>query len=274
MKSKLLFVLSALVFISVTGCATKGIHPQAVFDDYHKNNSIGQYKCANGIAEKSCFRYAYDDYMNKGDIEKATIERNHHIENLINGIDVYYYYKRGALINGEAGVETATDIATYLSSATATLIKDTDVKSMLAALTGVIVAGKSSFDKNFLLSNSAHAIALKMDALRSSKYADIMKKKNEFSANQYSLDEAIKDIYEYYIDSTIVGAALSIAKDAGIEKKAAEDKQSKNIQDKETENKAKEALYQKCIDGKITGAATDKNVVSSCKQAIYDKDVK
>lgn len=193
---------------------------------------------------------------------RARNERNYHIDNLVNGIDVYYYNHRSILVGGDAAVDTVMDVGTYVSSASATLIKAADTKSMLAALTGVIAATKNSVDKNFFLNNSAHAIALKMDAMRAVAYNDI-KKNRELPIEKYSLDEAVKDLYEYYVAGTVIGASISIAEDAGKTKKAADDEKKNDPARIEADKKNAQA--------RVERAEADKKAYEAEKDAIQKR---
>lgn len=199
---------------SVSGRVKQGLQPANMIEPYFEK------KVAPSFAS-GAFRDECDRLVKENKFPEAKMERNKVIDHFINGISIHYGHYKDYLVQGKAAIDTLTDITVLTSAALSALFKDVDVIRSLGAFSTVVQGSKAAADRNFLIEKSMQMIAIKMDQLRATKYADI-KNKKLLDYDKYTLDEAIFDATEYFNAGTVTYAVLAIVSEAGAKKEQAD----------------------------------------------------
>jgi len=141
--------------------------------------------------------------------------RNDVILNAILLIDINYQ----GFIN-EAGLEQrkkdiGVDVTTLSLNLAGAAVGATQAKTVLAAVSAGVLGTNTSFDKTFVYEQTIPTLLAQMNADRSEIYSRIVEKMRTLGLKDYSMQEAIHDLIDYYNSGTLQGAIISIRKNAG-----------------------------------------------------------
>ena len=180
-------------------------------------------------------QYTQDD-LNKDlgayrSVADQTPVRNKIIFGLAAQIDANYRNFSDSFYLSEGTLNTALDIAVIGLGSAGALTGGTAAKAILAATSAGITGSRLAFAKNFFQEKGPDLIRGRMNALRAQRWAVIYGKLN-VPASKYSLDEATRDLVQYYDAGTITGAYDSISADSGDKLVQANAELSQEIQKK------------------------------------------
>jgi hypothetical protein len=231
MKSLLLvaIILSTLV---LTGCPkSKPNVPPAIAQrlaNYELNrftNDLNAYDCA-------AFGFITDTEGGKGgrcpanskDDAQARQIRDRVIDRLKTNIDANYQDFENQLFTGRAKTNILFDIVDLGSTVAATITNGERAKTIIsAALTGV-KGGRKSIDENVFRERTTQAIISQMQTSRARVETTILQNKRTKGIDEYSLDEALNDLINYFYAGSLQKGLQDLAQEAGqdaVEAKAA-----------------------------------------------------
>jgi hypothetical protein len=157
--------------------------------------------------------------------------RNKIIFGLAAQIDANYRDFSDSFYLTEGALNTALDIAVIGLGSAGALTGGATAKAILAATSAGLTGSRVAFAKNFFQEKGPDLIRGRMNALRAQRWVVIYGKLN-VPASKYSLDEATRDLVQYYDAGTITGAYDSISADSGDKLVQANTQLSEEIQKK------------------------------------------
>ena len=158
----------------------------------------------------------------KRDSAKCEIYRNAIINEMLFIADYNYQAYEGNLVAGRAKTNFYTGaVRTTLETAGAliTVADTTRILSGLAAMTGAI---QESANKEFFFDNTIDALIIQMRADRARALISLVKRRT-LPYEDYSIEQAVGDITNYYRAGTLASAVISISKSASAAQKEAEE---------------------------------------------------
>jgi len=141
--------------------------------------------------------------------------RNDVILNAILLIDINY---QGFINNSgleQRQKDIGVDVAILSLNLAGAAVGATQAKTILAAVSAGVLGTNTSFDKTFVYEQTIPTLLAQMNADRSDIYSRIVKKMRTLNFKDYSMQEAIHDLIDYYNAGTLQGAIISIRKNAG-----------------------------------------------------------
>jgi hypothetical protein len=175
--------------------------------------------------------------INAAKIDRTGQERNELLNDFIFLIDNNYYFYEKHLYNKKAIYDFGSDVtATSLSTASGVMTGGavTSAKSILSLVSGGITSTRSSFSQNILQNQNLLAIVAKMREERAKQLVVLQKgmyKTGTTTAtplSDYSVDQGLVDLANYYQAGTFVSALQAIIDTAGSQKTQA-DNQTKEL---------------------------------------------
>lgn len=232
----------AAVFLSMLapGCS-------AIFSPPEKLYSIGEerehLRSQIGLPDFKSFRYYTSD--------QQSTYRNNYIAERMYSIDIFYSEYFSTMTREKQGYNLAGGLAVSALTSAVSLVGSKGAKEVLAATAGIVNAGKTEFDKEFLASKTIQILQNKMESSRLDKRQSILQKMKK-NIIEYSLAESLSDLEDYYRAGTIAGALEDLSADAG-----AKSAISKEI-DKQTSENEKEKIKKLKIS--IIDSRKNKNI--------------
>lgn len=154
------------------------------------------------------------------DLAGKTAYRNEVVEGRMRAINLYYLQLERAL-TVERNVENmGVDFAVIGTSLAASIVGGAETKSVMALISGGLVAAKGSIDKNLFYEKTMPALVAQMRAERAKVLLKI-RTGLELDGNKYSLVSALDDLDEYAAAGSIPGAINCVVLNAGAETKEA-----------------------------------------------------
>ena len=198
-----LVLSTALGVISVlTGCsvfrASSGPKPPLVI-----NNHTLQYNYHNPQAT-NYFRSLY----NQADNQKLV--RNQIIDELIGQVNQNYHQYEVALRDGRNVLDLSATLAAMGTSAAATVAGGEGAKTILSAITTGILGADAAVNKTLYKELATEAILSEMRHLRADRELVLTVGKTN-TVEDYTLNQGINDIVEYYNAGFVTSAMVSIA---------------------------------------------------------------
>ncbi len=120
-------------------------------------------------------------------------------------------------------LDTATDVLVLSLNLTATVTGGETAKTILAAISAGVTGSKVSIDKHYYFEKTMPALIAEMNAGRKVVLEHILRNLSA-SLDDYSFEQALADIYDYYQAGTLTGAVMSIQAEAGAREKEADEK--------------------------------------------------
>jgi len=120
-------------------------------------------------------------------------------------------------------LDTATDVLNLSLNLAATVTGGETAKTVLSAVAAGISGSKTSIDKHYFYEKTMPALVAAMNAQRKTVLERILGGMNS-SLEDYSFEQGITDVYEYYQAGTLTGAITAIQADAGSKEKKADEK--------------------------------------------------
>lgn len=118
-------------------------------------------------------------------------------------------------------LDTATDILIMSLNIAATAAGGEGTKVVLSAISAGIMGSKTSIDKHYFYEKTVPALIAAMNAQRKAVLARILENMQK-GLEEYSFEQALSDIYEYYQAGTFMGAVMAIQADSGVKEKKAD----------------------------------------------------
>ncbi|MBM4276621.1 MAG: hypothetical protein FJ130_01910 [Deltaproteobacteria bacterium] len=118
-------------------------------------------------------------------------------------------------------LDTATDVLILSLNLAAAATGGETAKTVLSAISAGVAGSKTSIDKHYYYEKTVPALVAAMNAQRKDVLARILEgmKKN---LEEYSFEQALADVYEYYQAGTFMGAITAIQSDSGAKEKKAD----------------------------------------------------
>lgn len=113
------------------------------------------------------------------------------------------------MVSGRKGFETTADIGAIVTAAAATLVVPPGTKSILAAVSGGLVATKSTVSKNYFYEQTLVSLVAAMEAQRREVETDLLRGASQ-PVEAYALSAAFRDLQRYYFAGTIDGALAGV----------------------------------------------------------------
>lgn len=164
------------------------------------------------------------------DNAQCKIYRNAIINEMVFIADYNYQSYEGNLVAGRAKANFYTGAVRASLETAGALISVADttrILSGLAALTGAI---QESADKEFFFDNTIDALIIQMRADRANALISLVERRS-LPYKDYSIEQAVGDITNYYRAGTLASAVISISKSASAAQKKAEKDLSKKKED-------------------------------------------
>ncbi|MFZ1219095.1 MAG: hypothetical protein WAO00_07365 [Chthoniobacterales bacterium] len=193
--------LGALLLLSLTGCVTS-YEDQALRKVYEQHTQ--------SIVD------SYADDKKPFEAKDAT-DRNVKLRKLIYLVDRHYENWEKRLFDKKAGFDFIGTVSVLTVNAVGTLTGGAETKAILHAISGGIEGTKTAVDKDILQGQNTLAIITKMRELRSKKLNPLLDGMGK-SIEEYSMEEGLVDLGEYYNAGTFTVALQDIISSAGKEK--------------------------------------------------------
>ncbi|HJR09283.1 MAG TPA: hypothetical protein VJ842_18635 [Pyrinomonadaceae bacterium] len=223
MKSILLvaIVLSTLV---LTGCPKgKPNVPPAIAQRIAKyeldrfNRDLNSYDCAAfgvltepNAAGVTCANLGVPN----ADSARAKLIRDRVIDRLKANIDALYNDFEEQLFTRRAGSNLLFDITELGSAAAINITNGERAKNIISVALAAFKGGRKSLDENFFKERTIQTIISQMQASRAQVEGVIIQKRGKEVA-EYSLDEALGDLVNYFYAGTLQKGLQNLAKEAG-----------------------------------------------------------
>jgi len=120
-------------------------------------------------------------------------------------------------------LDTATDVLIMSLNLAATAAGGEGTKVILSAISAGVAGSKTSIDKHYFYEKTVPALIAAMNAQRKAVLERILiGMKGDLE--DYSFEQALSDIYEYYQAGTFMGAVMAIQSDSGAKEKKSDEK--------------------------------------------------
>jgi hypothetical protein len=120
-------------------------------------------------------------------------------------------------------LDTATDVLIMSLNLAATAAGGEGTKVVLSAISAGVVGSKTSIDKHYFYEKTVPALIAAMNAQRKVVLERILIGMKG-GLEDYSFEQALSDVYEYYQAGTFMGAVMAIQSDSGAKEKKADEK--------------------------------------------------
>ena len=211
-----IFALSSVVFL--VGCASlsKPRVPKTL-DHYstkilYSEEQLAKDKAAYEIAIGNAIRSASNA---AGRFDEAKTIRDSVIYKIKADIDAYYYEYEILFNNRRAGADIAGDILELSLSAATTITNGERAKTVLASILSFVQGSRLSINENYFREKTTAAIISQMRANRTRVKNDIIKKLSDLNPVQYSLNEALGELTDYFYEGTIIAGIIGLTNEAG-----------------------------------------------------------
>jgi hypothetical protein len=120
-------------------------------------------------------------------------------------------------------LDTAADVLVLSLDLAATITGGKTGKTILSAVSAGVTGSKTSIDKHYYYEKTIPALIAAMNAQRKVVLERILiGMKGDLE--DYSFEQALSDVYEYYQAGTFMGAVMAIQSDSGAKEKKADEK--------------------------------------------------
>ena len=162
----------------------------------------------------------FKTFHDKDGLAEKMAYRNEVTEGRLRAVNLYYLQLERALTTERNVENMGVDFAVIGTSLAASIVGGAETKSVLALISGGLVAAKGSVDKNLFYEKTMPALVAQMRAGRATVLAKI-RKGLELDPVKYSLATALDDVDEYAAAGSIPGAINGVVVNAGAETKEA-----------------------------------------------------
>lgn len=186
-------------------------------NSYLSNQQMAYYCALDGkkvVYDTTNLKYACSDRNVTGGNETAKRIRNEAIENGVMAVNSVYTDFVDDLNTGRATSNFVADIIDLGTGATIGITKGERPLQILGVALTAFRGGRKSADLNFFREQTTPILINKMDDNRSTQYASILLKKDR-SVDEYPMQEAVRDIVDYYNAGTLIRAFTQLSKDTG-----------------------------------------------------------
>jgi hypothetical protein len=118
-------------------------------------------------------------------------------------------------------LDTAADVLVLSLDLAATITGGKTGKTILSAVSAGVTGSKTSIDKHYYYEKTMPALIAAMNAQRKAVLVRILEGMKK-DIEEYSFEQALSDVYEYYQGGTFMGAVMAIQSDAGAKEKKAD----------------------------------------------------
>ncbi|MGJ7570907.1 hypothetical protein ACSFBX_10270 [Variovorax sp. RB2P76] len=141
--------------------------------------------------------------------------RNKFMETRAGVIDRQYAEFRGSLYAQRVGTAVGVDMATLGLNIAGVLATGERTKTAMNALSGGLIGGKASIDKNVYFDRTLPAMLSQMEGQRNTVRLRMLAGMDE-STERYPLMQAAADLEEYFTAGTLGGAVSAITQQASV----------------------------------------------------------
>jgi hypothetical protein len=199
--------LSLVLLLNTVGCT--GIRyagaPTPSYDvDADLAQLAEQFKAATSVSD-------YYGIKPPGPTQK---DRNKVISGRMVMIDLEYLKWLRTMTADKQLLDTSSDALIISLSLAATIAGGDMAKSILSALAAGVTGVKASVDKHYYYEKTIPALASAMNAQRKTVFERILEGMNK-SLEEYSFEQGLSDLNDYYQAGTLMGAVTAIQADAG-----------------------------------------------------------
>ncbi|AZZ92522.1 hypothetical protein EUZ85_18060 [Hahella sp. KA22] len=175
----------------------------------------------NSKYSKTSFDGSVKECIVKKDKDCMKKERDIIINELILLVDYNYQSYEGSLIAGKAKSNFGFGMASTILSLGSAVSTVTDTKTIISSIASLTSSTRTEIDKNFYYEQTAQALIVKMKALRATKKLSLIKGM-AIPYIDYTMEQGLVDILEYYRAGTLANAVQSIYEDAAHQNRSAE----------------------------------------------------
>jgi len=192
----------------LAGCSTTGPELPKVL---RSGGSTVAYTADDFNGDQKLYRDAYK----AAKTNEATIFRDSMIQRIRVEMDLTYHTFEGQLYDDRALLNTGSDwVELGLAGATTAFGGQTTKTALAAILTG-FKGARLSFDKNWFREKTTETILSSMESERNKKLLLITGKMTASNAMQYTFDEALADLLDYFYAGTLQGALQTMSVQTG-----------------------------------------------------------
>ena len=155
-------------------------------------------------------RYFRNSYTNAPD---KRLVRNEIIDELTGIVDRNYHDYEVALRDSRNVLDLSATLAAMGASAAATVAGGTETKTILSAISTGILGAEATVNKTIYKELATEAILSEMRKLRSQREVPIIIGRTN-SVEDYTLNQALNDITDYYNSGFVTSALVSLASNA------------------------------------------------------------
>ena len=192
------------LFLTSVGCTSAGGYPSRSGDTATELKSLEPYFAPTKLAA----------YAALTDASERQRLRDEIVNGRLRAIDLNYFVFVRALSEDVASLSVGTDIATLALAGAGTIVTGASTKTVLAAVSGFVIGTKGSIDKNLFYQKTVPVLLAAMAARRRTVLLTVRTGLTH-EGNQYTLEQALMDVEDYYNAGTIPGALTDITAGAG-----------------------------------------------------------
>jgi len=241
-----LLVLSWIMLLIIPGCSLR--YAGAPTPSYNVDDDLAQladqFKVSSSVSEY---------YKIASPTQK---DRNKVISGRLVMIDIQYLKWLRTMTADQQLLNTSTDALVISLSLEAMITGGDTAKAVLSALAAGVTGVKTSIDKHYYYDKTMPALASAMNAQRKTVLVQIINGMNK-PLEEYSFEQGLSDLNDYYQAGTLMGAVTAIQADAGVKAQAASEEIKRLI---------------KPTSGEKQAVAKVKNIIAKINNALPEPD--
>ncbi len=194
----------------------------ASFKRYSPQSLEDMNKAMKGSTEKPGdpkyeVRRLYTEYcrlVGDGDVEAARQVRDRIAFKMMTHIKHYHEGQSDDVYEVTAGLEAFFDLTALAMTSAAAATGGAAAKTALSIAAAGVLGTKSTLGSSILADQTKFAIIEHMQAIRTGREADIIRRLNSQSVDMYPLEETVKDMYDFLSDGSLKAAVAELVQGA------------------------------------------------------------
>jgi hypothetical protein len=210
------FSLMLTLFLLLSGCSTFNGVPQSPLEFSDPPKEI---KSEEDLINRYSSDLAHE--ISKGEVINP-IKRNELISKALTIIDVRYSEFINKTELDRKNKEMLADIVELSMNLAGTAVGSAGTKTILAAISAGVNGINAGVDKNYFYEKTFPSLVAQMNADRKDALIVLTKGMASKNIGEYPWSQAVHDLINYYNAGTLLGAIMSIQKEAGEKESHAE----------------------------------------------------
>ncbi len=213
-KPRRIYLVGSLmcILIYMSGCVSMAGYPERSGDVGAQLKQLDLYHDPNVFTK-------YDNLKNE---QERRMWRDDVVFGRIRAIKLHFQVFQKTLNAERTNLNISSDFTVIGLNTAGTLIPSAATKTVLATLSGGLIGAKGSIEKNLYYEQTIPVLFSKMESMQKERLVTIQNGLR-LDTTEYSLQQALVDVENYYMAGTIPGAIMGIAQTSGAESEKADD---------------------------------------------------